>query len=159
MRYNKKFNKYERKEIRSEYIKQMTAGSGLYLYENSSAGATLSLPRPTKSGIRVIGPKQQFQGDDYYMQLVRAGQLRLIKCIQTPEEEQAAQLALTEGVEPMDEERLILDQPEIITEQGRVEHQVNRKTPLQDLNEDKNGKKPDVLINETPVNDGFMILE
>lgn len=159
MRYNKKFNKYERKEIRSEYIKQMTAGSGLYLYENSSAGATLSLPRPTKSGIRVIGPKQQFQGDDYYMQLVRAGQLRLIKCIQTPEEEQAAQLALTEGVEPMDEERLILDQPEIITEQGRVEHQVSRKTPLQDLNEDKNGKKPDVLINETPVNDGFMILE
>ena len=154
MKY-RKFNRYEKKEIRTEHIRQATAGAGMYLFENSSAQATLNLPRATKSGIRTIGPKQQFQGDDYYMQLVRSGQLRLIKTLQSPQQE--AQAQLTEGV-VMQNEKLILDQPETITEHGHIEHVVDKSGPMQDLNETKDGKKPDVLINEAPVNDGFMII-
>jgi hypothetical protein len=145
MNYRRKFNKYERKEIRSQQISEAMAGSGLYLYENK-LNADFTLPRPTKSGLRSIGPKQQFQGDDYYLQLVRTGYLKLINVLQTPQQE--AQV---------NEQKLILDQPEKVTHQGQVE-QVAAAAPQQKLNEAGSQPQPDVLLNEAPVDDGFVIV-
>lgn len=161
MKY-RKFNKYEKKEIRSQALANALHGEGLYLFENNTK-ADLSLPRPTKSGLRAIGPKggpkAQFQGDNYYMQLVRQGHLRLIKVLQTPEQERALaeQEELNEATMSQDN-KLILDQPDTFKQTGKVEHVVNKAVPAQKLNEDDGQKQPDVLLNESPIDDGFVIV-
>ena len=154
MKY-RKFNKYEKKEIRRTNIEKAMSGEGLYLYENNSDG-DLTLPRPTKSGIRSVDARQQFQGDNYYMQLVRSGHLRFIKELQSPEEERA----IVENAENAEnaEEKLILDQPDTITEHGKVEHVVDDTVPIQKLDESEDGQEPDVLLNEAPAEDGFVIV-
>jgi hypothetical protein len=151
MKY-RKFNKYEKKEVQAQMLANALHGEGMYLFQNNT-NADLTLPRPTKSGLRSVGPKQQFQGDNYYMQLVKTGYLRLIKEIQSPE---AQQQAVTEAKV---EEKLLLDQPDMITEQGKVEHVVNKNTPVQKLHEGDKQKQPDVLLNESPVDDGFVIVQ
>jgi hypothetical protein len=152
MKY-RKFNKYEKKEVRAQQIENALHGEGMYLFQNST-NADLTLPRPTKSGLRIVGPKQQFQGDSYYMQLVKTGFCRLIKEIQSPAQQQAAS-------EVKVEEKLLLEQPDQITQQGKVEHIVVK--PQQKLNEAKGklpqAQQPQVLINESPVDDGFVIVQ
>src|SRR5262245_61702121 len=102
-----RFNKWERKENRAKELAKNMAGEGLYLYENAN-NADLSLPRPTKGGVKKVGPKGRFQGDSYYMHMVRSNDLRLIEVIQTPEAER----------ESMREQKLILNQPDRVTTQG-----------------------------------------
>lgn len=154
MKY-RKFNKYEKKEVQAQVLANALHGEGLYLFQNNT-NADLTLPRPTKSGLRIVGPKQQFQGDNYYMQLVKTGYVRLVKEIQSP----AAQKAALTQTEVKVEEKLLLDQPDMITEQGKVEHVVNKNTPLQKLNEQKGKEKqPEVLLNEGPASDGFVVLQ
>lgn len=143
----KKFNRYEKKVINSARLKEALSGAGLYLYENRF-DAELTLPRPTNSGLRIIEGKAQFQGDDYYMQMVRSGELRLIEVIQTPEQQKEAEMS--------EDNKLILDQPDTITEQGKVEH-VPAQPAVQPMNEGGDQKEPDVLINESP--DGFVICD
>lgn len=158
MKY-RKFNKYERKENNRAHMEKSLHGEGLYLYENNTSG-DLTLPKPTNSGLREVGPKQQFQGDNYYMQLVRVGHLRLIKELQSPAAERAVNETVTSEENNMTQpEKLILDQPETVTEQGQVEH-VQSPTPNQPMNEGGEGDQPkkDVLINESPVDDGFVIV-
>ena len=151
MKY-RKLSKYEKKAFNAEKISNAMSGEGLYLYENNS-DAELALPRPTKSGLRTVGPRAQFQGDNYYMQMVRNGHLRYIKQLQSPEEERA----LHEGT--MNQEKLILDQPETVTEHGEIEHVINSNTPVQKLHEGGDQPQPDVLLNENPIDDGFVIVE
>jgi hypothetical protein len=147
MKY-RKFNKYERKEEQARAVAQAMHGEGLYLYENNT-DATLTLPRPTKSGTKVVGPRKQFQGDNYYMQMVRSGYLRFIKELQAPQSEEQVML---------NEEKLILDQPDTVTHKGKVEHVVDRNTPAQRLQEQGSDEQPEILLNEGPVDDGFVIV-
>jgi len=147
MKY-RKFNKYEKKEEQARAVAQAMHGEGLYLFENNS-DATLTLPRPTKSGVRVVGARKQFQGDNYYMQMVRSGFLRLIKELQAPQQEEQVML---------NEEKLILDQPDTITQRGKVEHVVDKNVPAQRLHEQDSDEQPEVLLNEGPVDDGFVIV-
>lgn len=157
MKYHK-FNKYEKREIKSQIVKEALAGNGLYLYQNSNAHAELTLPRPTKSGKRVIAPNGSFQGDDYYMQLVRTGMLRLVEVLQTPEQEKTVQQEENNMNEST--EKLILDQPETVTTNGPVEHVVsNSETHEQPLHESTPQPKQPVLLNEAPMDDGFIIVE
>ena len=149
------FNKEEKKENKRNAVNQAMSGTGLYLYENNS-NADMKLPRATKSGRLEVGPREQFQGDSYYMQMVKTGELRYIKCLQTPEEEQQA---LLKENNMSQEEKLILDQPETITEQGQVEHVKNSQTPTQPMNEGDGQEAPPVLLNESPVDDGFVIVD
>lgn len=150
MKY-RKFNKLEKKEVQAQQLANALHGEGLYLYRNNT-GADLALPRPTKSGLRSVAPKAEFQGDNYYMQLVRSGFLRLVKEIQSPEQQRAAN-------EVTMQEKLILDQPDIVKQDGKVEHVLVQ--PQQKLNENKGGqqKQPDVLINESPDDDSFVIVQ
>jgi hypothetical protein len=154
-----KFTKEEKKANNKYKLEKALAGAGLYLYENSN-NADLTLPKPTESGVRVIGPKQQFQGNSYYMQLVRTGELRLIKELRSPEQDEAIEQEEAMNEETtMNEEQLILDQPDTITEHGKVEHVVNETIPVQPLHEGGDEEKTDVLINEEPEDDGFIIVE
>lgn len=153
MKYQDKMTRIEKRQMHSKILEESLAGSGLYLYENNS-DADLTLPRPTKSGRREIGAREQFQGDDYFLQLVRSGNLRLIKELQAPGQEESTMEK---------EEKLILDQPDTVTNEGKVENVAQPQTPLQEpCNEGEaccGGEKPDVLINEGPVDDGFVIVE
>ena len=159
MKY-RKFNKYEKKEVQSQVLANALHGEGLYLFRNNT-NADLCLPRPTASGLRSVGPKAEFQGDNYYMQLVKAGLLRLVREVQSPQQQKAAAL---EQKEKKVDEQLILDQPDIVTDQGKIEHVVAR--PAKRLNENKGQKpkqpqqqQPPVLINETPIDDGFIVVQ
>lgn len=156
MKY-RKFNKYEKQEVRAQQLENALHGEGLYLFRNNT-NADLTLPRPTKSGLRVIGPGKEFQGDNYYMQLVKSGFCRLVKELQSPQQQQQQQ-QLNEAA--IMEEKLILDQPDMITEQGKVEHVVQKNPPVQKLNETgKNSKgKEDspMLLNEDST-EGFVIV-
>lgn len=147
-----KLNKYEKKEMQHKVLEKALHGEGLFLFRNNTKG-DLKLPRPTKSGLREIVKDAEFQGDDYYMQLVRQGFLRLVKVIQTPEQQRQA---LCE--EQKMDQKLILDQPEQITEQGKIEHVIAKPATAQKLNETEKqkNKAPDVLLNESP--DGFVIV-
>lgn len=150
MKY-RKFNKFEKKEVRAQILENALHGEGVYLYRNNT-GAELRLPRPTKSGIRSVGANQEFQGDNYYMQLVKQGYLRLVKEIQSPQQQ-----VISEATEVKMEQKLILDQPDTVTEQGKIEHVVSN--PVQKLNETQNQEKqPEVLLNEGPVEGGFVIV-
>lgn len=149
MKY-RKFNKFEKKEVRAQMLENALHGEGLYLYRNNT-GAELRLPRPTPSGIRSVGPGKEFQGDNYYMQLVKQGMLRLVKELQSPNKNES------KTTEVKMEEKLILDQPDTVTEQGKVEHVVSK--PAQKLNETQGQEKqPEVLLNEGPVEGGFVIV-
>lgn len=150
MKY-RKFNRYEKKEVRAQMLENALHGEGMYLYRNNT-NADLTLPRPTRSGIRSVGPGKEFQGDNYYMQLVKQGMLRLVKELQSPNQQN-----VNESEVKM-QEKLILDQPDTVTEQGKVEHVVSK--PAKKLNETQGeeGKQPEVLLNEGPVEGGFVIV-
>lgn len=145
----RKFTRYEKKEIKEHNVAEAMSGGGVYIYENSSSTADLQLPRATRSGLRKIGPNQQFQGDDYYMQLVRTGMLKCINVVQTAEQEKEAL---------MEEQKLIVDQPDRITTRGQVEHVVQQDVPKQKLNEDEKQPVSDVLLNESPGDESFVIV-
>jgi hypothetical protein len=151
MKY-RKFNKYEKKANQHQHLVDSLKGSGKYRYQNSSNNAELTLPRPTASGLRKVGPGAKFLGDDYYMQLVRTGELRLIEVLQTPEQEKAV----------MDQEKLILEQPETVTVAGPVEQVVVQKSPprAKPLRETQSAPSPEApaLLNEGPADDGFIIV-
>ena len=59
----------------------------------------------------------------------------------------------------MNENKLILDQPDTVTSKGKVEHVVDENTPVQNINDnnDVDAKKADVLLNESPI-DGLEII-
>ena len=141
------YNKYQRREMRAKQLDAALKGEGLYIYENHTKGDML-LPKPTDSGQTKVAAGAQFQGDNYFMQLVRNNQCRLIQQLISPEQERA-----------MNEARLVLDQPQIVKESGPVEYVQGKQTNLtKPVNETaaKNNEVPQLLVEE-PV-DGVDIL-
>jgi hypothetical protein len=151
-----KLSKYEAIEYRKKKHENDFKGEGLFVFRNANK-ADLMLPKPAKNGVKMIGPGKEFQGDSFFMEMVKTNQLRLVKTLITPEQER--------GI--MTEEKLILDQPETITTQGTVEHVVSA-TPVKPLNEQEKsccgscgcggGGNKEVLINEDPL-EGVDILD
>lgn len=144
----KKLNRYERKLVNDKKIKQALHGDGLYLYENASKIGELALPKPTATGLRHVGPGQRFEGDSYYLNLVRTNHLRLVQELCPPITEQGNKLM---------EKKLFLDQPDTYTHQGKVEH-VQNTTPKKVLRE-KTEPQESVLLTEDPMAGVEIILE
>lgn len=154
MRYQKKMNRQEKLAMQRMKAVQNSQGKGLYIYENNIKG-DLDLPKiPNKiliNGIwvenkkqRMVQAKQQFEGDDYFMQLVRTNQCRLIKEIKSPEKENM-------------EKKLILDQPETVSVKGKVEHVIVQAQKT--LKETNSNKKEEILLTEDPIDGVEIILE
>ena len=122
-------------------------GSGLYVFKNALKNATLTLPKEAKdlkgNKITEIPIGGEFVGDDYFMMLVRQHECRLVSVLEEPKKEN------------MNEEKLILDQPETVTQAGIVE-QVVKKTEKKKLNEQPE-EVGDVLLNDDPTS-GIEIL-
>lgn len=155
MKY-RNFTKEEKKLEKQKWLEDKMSGSGLYLYRNNTK-SEMKLPRPTKSGRRELGVGEEFQGDNYYMEMVRMGLLRLVRVLQTPEQELQSKL---QEEQIMLEQKLLLDQPDTVTYHGKVEHVVQQpKVPVKQLNEKNNEDMVDILLNEGPCEDGFVIVD
>lgn len=146
---NRKFNKLQRREQRAAMLKKALSGKGLFVYRNRTSG-DLSLPKPTTSGQRVILKGAEWEGDDYYMAMVPQEAI-LVRIIQTPQEQKEAEEKM------IMEEKLILDQPETVTQEGQVEQVVAE--PEEEVLTETPEDSPtiDVLINENPM-DGIEII-
>lgn len=146
-----KLSKHEKKKMQKVRQESSLAGAGCYIFENNTDG-DLSLPKPTKEGIKFVGPRKRFEGDSYYMKWVGPPMnlLRLIEEVKAQKEEKEKRMS--------EEKKLILDQPDTVTNQGKVEHVVDDRIPQQSLNDNTQSEvKPDVLLNESPV-DGVEII-
>jgi hypothetical protein len=102
------------------------------------------LPKPAANGQKYVRPGDEFQGDSYFMEMVKTNQVRLVRTLITPEQERGTK---------MNEEKLICDQPDIVTTQGKVEHVVvTEKKPLNESGKKQEAtSQPEVLINEDPL--------
>ena len=124
----------------SEKKSNELAGKGVYIFENITNSDFL-LPKPTLDNKKFVAPKQKFMGDSYFLNLVKSRMLRLVKVVNNGEDQ------------VMNENKLILDQPDIVKNSGKVEHvQVNNpNVPLNDNVDNLNKKQEDVLLTEDPV--------
>jgi hypothetical protein len=156
MRTSPRLNRYERRAMHQEKLKQDMGGSGLYIYENNTDG-DLKLPKPTDAGIRTVGPRRQFEGDSYYKKWVGPplGLLKLVKEVVpalTHQQLQEQNMA--------EQKKLLTDTQPVYNAHGKVEHVlVPQEQAAQQLNDttDPAKKKPDVLLTEDPL-DGVEII-
>ena len=132
----KKMSKYERANMRQDKLKAIMSGAGRYLFKNNTSGE-LELPKmPLESNNRKIGKNQEFIGDSYFLQMLKTNDLKLIRIIEDKD---------------VNMDKLITEQPPVVTEDGKVEFVVNDPKKKK-LNEEKDGQpKKNVLLTEDPM--------
>lgn len=143
----KKMDKYARMAENRKRAEEGFKGTGRYVFQNNTPG-DLILPKMTHEGIRVVNKGKQFEGDSYFISMVKTNQLRLIKELDSPE--RTAEM----------EKKLIVDQPDRVTAQGTVEHVIpaeKAKTLTENTPAKAAKPQPDVLLTEDPM-DGVEIL-
>lgn len=116
-------------------VQKALSGSGKFVFENNTKG-DLYLPKDrqdsARSGMnrRMVRKGERFVGDDYFMFMVKSHELRLI-----------------EEVKEVVAEKLITEQPPVVTHQGAVEY-VQGETKF---NEQRPAVEEDVLLTEEPL--------
>jgi hypothetical protein len=173
MKYGKKLSADKKKEK----LKRLMAGEGVFIYENNT-DADLSLPKPSIEGFTKVGPRRRFKGDSYFMSLVKTP-ICLLKLIEEVKEEAKTEEIVEEikinhekkedglinnkvkkvvrkkkkkakkGSKPKMKEKLILDQPDVVTEAGKLEQIENEETQVQE----------EKLLTENPSGDIEIISE
>lgn len=106
----------------------LAAGQGQYIFENNTKG-DLILSRPTSTGRKEVGMKEQFLGDNYYFYMVKTGELKLIKEVNAP-------------AQPT----LITEIPPAVTNVGPVEVKMTERK-----------FKEETLLTESPI-DGITVI-
>lgn len=153
----KKLNQIESKAAREAHLDHIFHGEGVYVYRNKSNG-DLTLPKAANvvrlqgralNNKKVVPAGGEWEGDNYFMHLVPR-EASVVRVITSPQEEREKMLQ---------EQKLILDQPDKVTREGTVEHVVTdleeKKKPLHET--DATQSKQDVLLTEDPM-DGVQIL-
>ena len=152
-RQSRRVTKQEALSQQKERLAYKQQGKGLYLYRNKHKEATLELAKPLKDGTKTVQPGAEFEGDDYYMSMIKAGDVIFVREIISPQEEA--------NMQQVNEQKLILDQPATVTADGTVEHVVlgdGTNLPLHEGQPvQQPGQKKDVLLTEEPV-DGLEII-
>lgn len=152
MKNRPRLNRYERRAMHEEKMRINLQGQGRYIYQNNTDG-DLRLPKPAEEGITIIGPRQKFVGDSYFMELVKypMNMLRVVEVIEDG-------LNKKEEVK-MNQEKLILDQPDTVTTKGTVERVVVQPDQQVITDGTESQEKPkDVLLNEDPIDSVEIIL-
>lgn len=149
-RLSSKVSRYEALNQRQEKLDRALKGEGLYVYRNRNKEADLDLPKPTKSGQVRVGPGEEWQGDNYFMHMVRSNEATLVREIYSPDQERA-----------MNEQKLLVDQPDTVTNEGTVEHVITQpgQAPLNEGQPKEDEKQKDVLLNEDPLSGVDIILD
>lgn len=146
MRHRKKLNRIERKAENREKLKAALCGEGLYVYRNRTKGE-LTLAKPATNGVKTVAPGAEFTGDNYFMFMVsQTHEAALVRTIEQPKE-------------IMMEQKLIVDQPDCVTIEGKVEHVVvqPKEKPLnEEVPEDA---EKDILLVDDAMDGIEIILE
>jgi hypothetical protein len=131
----KRVSRLEKTEIAKKILDQKQHGEGLFLFKNKSSFASLDLPKKSHDGKKWIAPNETWEGDSYFLPMIPKEAI-LVKTIIDPK--QTSQKT-EETIMLNEENKLILDQPDQITENGKVEHVI----PDQDaqINEQEQNKK------------------
>ncbi len=143
------------KMLRNKQKKEnMYKGHGIYVYENNT-NADLMLPKPTLTNQKIVPPKGKFRGDSFFMSMVKNNSLKLVEIIQS---EQEALKIIEQNINKEGENmqnKLILDQPSIVTTKGTIEHvQVDKYCNVnknENLNISEEEKNKEVLLVEDPI--------
>lgn len=150
MRKRKKtLSRLEKTELNKKILDQKQLGEGLFLFKNKSSFASLDLPKKSNDGKKWIGPNETWEGDSYFLKMIPQDAI-LVRTIISPNEKKSKQ---EEVVMLNEENKLILDQPDQITESGKVEHVV----PDQDVQINEQDKKNEskksknTLLTEDPL--------
>lgn len=132
-------NRLERADQKRKAIAYHQAGTGMYVFKNRSAVASLELPKPSADGKKWVEPGQTWKGDSYFLSMVPKEAILVESLTEQHKEESNMQ------------DKLILDQPDQITSSGKVEHSV-QQDDLQ-INEvaPQEAKAKDRLITEDPL--------
>jgi hypothetical protein len=133
MRHRKKLNRYERQAENKLKVKAALTGKGLYEYRNRTKG-DLNLAKPANNGVKEVPPGCTFIGDDYFMFMINeTHEVSLVRTIEQPKEI------------VMEEKVLIVDQPDCITAEGKIEHVVVQQKE-KPLNEETPKNNEDILL-------------
>lgn len=135
-RTTKKVTKLERTQQKKQTLDYYQKGTGLYLFRNRNASASLELPKPSKDGKKWVEPNGTWEGDSYFLSMV-------------PKEAVLVRALAEENKEVKVENKLILDQPEQITRTGKVEHKVSDDLPLNEA--DPREAEKEKLLTEDPM--------
>jgi hypothetical protein len=131
-------------------VQQTFQGDTLYLFENHR-NHDFKLPKKSFDGKSMIPPRGRFKGDAYFLMFLKTGDFRLV----------SSEPYITESQKEKDMQKLILDQPDKVTVQGRTESVVVETPAEKVLNEAPakvTAKAPDVLLVENPL-DGIDIIK
>ena len=134
-----KQTKIERNQAKKEYIEYHQKGEGLYLFKNRSNIASLDLPKVSSDGKKWVGPNETWKGDNYFFKLMPKEAI-LLEVISEPKKENVM------------ENKLLLDQPDQITQKGKVEHVVPESELT--LNENPSVQQEEIkekLLTEDPL--------
>lgn len=150
-----KMDKRTRTEVKNKNLSESLKGSGLFLFKNRSSTASLQLPKMSSDGKKWVEPNQTWQGDSFFLKMIPREAV-LVKTIISPDQQKKEK--------EMNENKLLLDQPDQVTSEGKVEHvvpdecgQINEETKNKKKKTEnkKNGKK---LLTEDPIA-GVVIVE
>lgn len=142
-----KLSKAQQKQSRITNRNNNLNGTGVYIFLNITSGDFM-LPKKSIDGKKMVKPKEEFKGDSYFLKFVGPPN-NLLKMVRRLEESQERTNNMTD--------KLILDQPDQITNQGKVEH-VIVDTPKAVIKENETNKpQENVLITENPI-DGLEII-
>lgn len=145
-RHRKKMNRLERAVENKKKVAAALHGEGLYVYRNHTKG-DLTLAKAAHGGVKTIAPGCEFTGDDYFMFMVsQTHEATLVRTIEQPKE-------------IIMEEKLIVDQPDCITIEGKVEHVVvqSKEKPLNE--ESPECVEKDILLVDDAMDGIEIILE
>jgi len=108
----------------------------LHIFENHH-NYDLMLPRPAHKNLTIVKAKSKFFADKDFQEYVKVGMIRYIGPHQTKE--------------VLMENKLILDQPNIVTTEGVIEHVAAGQTCKKKVLKEGEGEKLDeVLLVESP---------
>jgi|688.fasta_scaffold589592_2 hypothetical protein len=143
MKKNNKESRYERTEKNRKTIEYKQHGEGLFLFKNRSSVASLDLPKKSFDGKKWVGPNETWKGDSYFLKMIPREAV-LVETIISPDNNLK---------ENKMEEKLLLDQPDQVTQIGKVEHVVaDDKKPINEDNEVKEeSTTKETLLTEDPL--------
>lgn len=125
-------NKTKRTETKKTQLIESQKGVGLFLFKNRNKEASLQLPKVSFDGKRWVGPNENWQGDSFFLKMIPKEAI-LVKTLISPDEEKQKENNNME-------EKLILDQPDQITNDGKVEHVVESQDVVE-INENTKKRK------------------
>jgi hypothetical protein len=130
-------SKIERTEEKNRLVEYHQHGRGLFLFRNRSSVASLELPKISSDGKKWIQPGHTWQGDSYFFSLV-------------PREATLVETLVDPNKETKMEEKLILDQPDQVTNSGKVEHKVKPDLPINEVGPTEQSEE-EKLLTEDPL--------